>query len=735
MRIMRTATACLFVALLFPSVGVALAAEPPPAAAWTENSAHLTERYTARARTRSAYQDPIAVRSNQQDVWFDLVGPGPVPNFVKMEVCVRSQTVVCDEDSHGSEWRILYYGAEIAGPVRWRKSAIPQAHGAYGVRMRYYRLSGPGEVFDYELVVVPAAQRAFTNGVGDSMVMWEGTTPAVDSPLLAVEGIDGANASVQAHYYALAGMRSPLLALGRARGADVLILNFNDGGQDMRQNAAVVESAIVYLNATKTGTRRLDVAGISMGGVIVRYALSYMEQRQVAHNVGRFVSVDAPQQGAVLDRSLLDWMHDPPFPESVADFEVPANVTSLAGKQLLVYNPFDTSVPTRHADFYGDLNRLNGGNYPRYTLENIGVSFGSPAAGNPHACPNVCPPWLIIDSGFTPEHHFYIEDESDEGRPGSFLPEDVTNVGGVAYFIFSTTYGLYRQEGRHPTFIPYDSALDRVNGNSRFTGAQIDADQPSHHDRIPPEIVEPLLLRLGYPPPPLTASLAGSSTLAAGEEGAWWSTTTGGVTPYATYLWEYRYPCPAPPPPVCTGPICEFSRPVASTAARGDQCGVWSPMGTAASVARFFTAAGTVELRLTVTDAAGTQRRGTGGVIVSANPFAGGGAPAGGLAVETAAYATTALPEVFALEGATPNPFGEGTAVRFALPEAAEVRLVVFDALGREVARPVDGALGAGWHEAVLDGSALPAGVYVVRMEARGSSGTFATARRITRLR
>ena len=80
---------------------------------------------------------------------------------------------------------------------------------------------------------------------------------------------------------------------------------------------------------------------------------------------------------------------------------------------------------------------------------------------------------------------------------------------------------------------------------------------------------------------------------------------------------------------------------------------------------------------------------------------------------------------------AAPNPSRSGTALRVALPEAGPVRLAVYDALGREVARLVDGPLGAGPHEVRLGAGRLPAGVYVVRLDA----GALTRTRTVTLLR
>ena len=64
---------------------------------------------------------------------------------------------------------------------------------------------------------------------------------------------------------------------------------------------------------------------------------------------------------------------------------------------------------------------------------------------------------------------------------------------------------------------------------------------------------------------------------------------------------------------------------------------------------------------------------------------------------------------------AAPNPARGRTTVSFGVAEAADVRVAVYDALGRQVAVLADAPLGAGRHDVALETARLPAGVYVVR--------------------
>ncbi|MCB9513188.1 MAG: T9SS type A sorting domain-containing protein [Candidatus Latescibacteria bacterium] len=76
------------------------------------------------------------------------------------------------------------------------------------------------------------------------------------------------------------------------------------------------------------------------------------------------------------------------------------------------------------------------------------------------------------------------------------------------------------------------------------------------------------------------------------------------------------------------------------------------------------------------------------------------------------------------LAGNHPNPFNPSTEFRFSLAAAGPVRLTIYDAAGREVARPVDRVLGAGEQQVRWAPRDLGSGVYLYRLEAGGELRT-----------
>ena len=80
-----------------------------------------------------------------------------------------------------------------------------------------------------------------------------------------------------------------------------------------------------------------------------------------------------------------------------------------------------------------------------------------------------------------------------------------------------------------------------------------------------------------------------------------------------------------------------------------------------------------------------------------------------------------AIPHEFVLRQNYPNPFNPSTTIRFDLPAATDIHIVVYDLLGREVVRLVDGHREAGYHQLVWNGRdargrEVPTGLYIARL-------------------
>lgn len=193
---------------------------------------------------------------------------------------------------------------------------------------------------------------------------------------------------------------------------------------------------------------------------------------------------------------------------------------------------------------------------------------------------------------------------------------------------------------------------------------------------------------------PLSASISGPYNLTYGTSGTWTANVSGGEgAPSYASEWLIN-----PPGGGDLGPTY----------------GVWSYGGSGQSYTRtILNNAETMNLRVTVT-------KGTQSVTAYHTVYAGGSEPMYSQGVVEAG----GVPEAFALGAVQPNPARHSARVVVEIPEAASVQVRVFDLLGREVARPLDGTRAAGRYAVHLSAEALPAGLYFVRMEAGAFSAT-----------
>ena len=86
------------------------------------------------------------------------------------------------------------------------------------------------------------------------------------------------------------------------------------------------------------------------------------------------------------------------------------------------------------------------------------------------------------------------------------------------------------------------------------------------------------------------------------------------------------------------------------------------------------------------------------------------------------------VPTKFELSQNYPNPFNPSTTIKFSLPEAANVKLTIFNILGQEVKTLVNEFKEVGVHTINFNSDGIDSGVYIYRIEA----GSFTQTRKMT---
>jgi len=202
--------------------------------------------------------------------------------------------------------------------------------------------------------------------------------------------------------------------------------------------------------------------------------------------------------------------------------------------------------------------------------------------------------------------------------------------------------------------------------------------------------------------------------------GYYFSSASGGKPPYSYYWSFYRF-CP------------DGNSDSISSSSLGPVCNSWNSIG----IDQYTEFGGyngeDFKIRLTLTDRSSPQQSATSSELPVQLLSSTEGScmndqdPVGKLESQepqprisntSLSEGKESIPDAYALRPNFPNPFNPSTEILFDLPETAMVLLVVYDVLGREVARLVEGELAAGWHGARFDAGNLSSGVYLYRIQA-----------------
>jgi hypothetical protein len=89
------------------------------------------------------------------------------------------------------------------------------------------------------------------------------------------------------------------------------------------------------------------------------------------------------------------------------------------------------------------------------------------------------------------------------------------------------------------------------------------------------------------------------------------------------------------------------------------------------------------------------------------------------------------FPHQFRLDQNYPNPFNPVTQIRFSIREENNVRLVIYDLLGRKVADLINETIQPGEYTVNFEAGNLPSGVYIYRLQ----SGSYVNQKRMILLK
>jgi hypothetical protein len=155
---------------------------------------------------------------------------------------------------------------------------------------------------------------------------------SITAPVIVAEGFPG-NYPLDYLWDRLnqQGLASSMLAEGR----DLIILGFTDGTLAIQANAFVTVSCIQRAIKERLGTTPLQVGGASMGGLVTRYALTFMEKNNLPHQTSRYFTIDSPHGGATISPSVQAFVqYISVYQASAAPFA--AMLASPAAQQMLM---------------------------------------------------------------------------------------------------------------------------------------------------------------------------------------------------------------------------------------------------------------------------------------------------------------------------------------------------------------------------------------------------------------
>ncbi len=144
-------------------------------------------------------------------------------------------------------------------------------------------------------------------GTGAAYVYLGAAHTEITNPVLIIEGFDIDNSMGWEVLYETLNQEGLIETLA-GRGFDAIVLDFTDATDYIQRNSFVAVELIGYLRDVIGPGASTAVVGASMGGLVGRYALAYMESNGLDHNARTFISFDAPHRGANIPLGVQYWV-------------------------------------------------------------------------------------------------------------------------------------------------------------------------------------------------------------------------------------------------------------------------------------------------------------------------------------------------------------------------------------------------------------------------------------------
>jgi hypothetical protein len=144
-------------------------------------------------------------------------------------------------------------------------------------------------------------------GTGDAYVYRAPGHATIVDPVVVPEGFDIDNTMNADELFTLLDQQGLADSLA-ARGMDVIVLNFADATDDLRRNAQVLITLEQQVEAGLPPGRSVAMVGPSMGGLLARYALAWLETHGIGHHVRALFSFDGPHGGANIPLGVQHWV-------------------------------------------------------------------------------------------------------------------------------------------------------------------------------------------------------------------------------------------------------------------------------------------------------------------------------------------------------------------------------------------------------------------------------------------